>query len=134
MKTKLSSRQQEIIKLREVERLTFKQIGLKQNCGAARARDIYKTACTLRDLPDHWSDGLSTRLANTLCNYGVKSFGDACVFFYEQNDLQPAKHARNYGPTAKKELAKFLNLPLPPKRIAKKNFMHCPHCGHFLHA
>jgi hypothetical protein len=116
------------------QRLTFKQIGERMGVSSGRAREIFRMAEWMVNHGEHWTDGLSTRSANCLCNNDINS-REAALEAYQSGKLNPDTKfgnpgTRSYGWKSHKEVAKWLGLPEPQKPLPRVYSPKvCPHCG-----
>jgi len=119
-----------VVRLREEEKYTYKQIGEAINTCSARARDIYKHAKWVeeRDAKGEAGDpyfGLSVRASNCLNNAGLlnrKQIFEAM----QAGRLHPRiVSLRNFGWKTYVEVNEWLGLTTPKSRATRA----CPHCG-----
>lgn len=124
-----------VVKLRESEKKTFREIGERIGCGGQRAAQLYHEAKRLQDRHAQGEKadpyyGLSVRAANC-CNNRNLMNREQIAAAIKDGSLHPraSAHVRNFGWKSYKEIHKWLGLPEPVKTVRVYTVKVCPHCG-----
>lgn len=110
-----------VLRLRDHEELTFRQIGDQFDCSAGRAAQIYQAACHRIQCPPN---GLSNRLNRLLTLSGFTVEKNAIGIALRTGKLYPGFLPRNYGKYAHRDVCRWAgvdpaSLPYPSH--------HCEH-------
>lgn len=133
---KLNDRMLAIVRLREFDKLTFKEIGKSIGICGGRASDLYKTAKRRQEWHAKGESGdpyygLSTRAIN-ICR-GANLLNREQILEAVKDGRLTTKgrpRYRNYGWKTHVEIHKWLGLPEPIK--SHRQPVKCPHCGAIL--
>lgn len=115
-----------IIRMRDVEKKKFSEIGQFYGVKSQRASQLYREASRIREHKEnqHPFYGLTYRAINICMNLGVCSKEEVKAAL--EDGLLKIGRTRNYGWKTHQELCAWAGLPVPTK--PKGHPRICPHC------
>ena len=119
---------QEILDMREKQRMEFKEIGKALGVSRAQANSLFNHAVSGRKHKREWYSGLTVRALTVMRGAGLDS-REKILNAVQTGRLGDPSRMRNYATHTHETILKWLGLPVPERPEKKSWVCRCPHCG-----